>query len=251
MNTWRVIKTITDNGASQMATDEAILTARIKGKIPNTLRFFTWKPPCVTIGFFQDLEEEVNLGKARSMNIDVVRRYTGGGAVLHEYELTYSLAISEKDVSSGIVESYKEICGAIIEALLSIGIKAEFKPINDIIVGNKKISGNAQTRKSGVVLQHGTILLDLDLEKMFSVLNVPDEKIKDKMIKTAKERVTSLKNELGKNITNKEIEEALIYGFEKKFNIKTEIGELIPEELKHAEKLYKEKYTNNKWTNWR
>ncbi len=251
MKTWRLIKSIADNGARQMAIDEAILTARIKGKVPNTLRFFTWKPPCVTIGFFQDLEDEVNLIKTRSMGIDVVRRYTGGGAVLHEHELTYSLTISEKDVSSDIVESYKDICGGIIEALLSLGIKAEFKPINDIIVGNKKISGNAQTRKSGVVLQHGTILLDLDLEKMFSVLNIPDEKIKDKMIKAAKERVTSLKNELGKNIANKEIEKVFIYGFEKMFNIKTEVKELTFEELKRAEKLYKEKYTNDKWNNWR
>ncbi len=251
MKTWRLIKTITDNGARQMAIDEAILTARIKGKVPNTLRFFTWQPPCVTIGFFQNLEEEVNLIKAQSMGIDVVRRYTGGGAVLHEHESTYSLAISEKDASSDIVESYKDICSGIIKALLSLGIKAEFKPINDIIVGNKKISGNAQTRKSGVILQHGTILLDLDLEKMFSVLNVPDEKIKDKMIKVAEERVTSLKNELGKEIVNEEIEKALVYGFKKAFKIKMEVGELTSEELKHTEKLYKEKYTNNKWTNWR
>ncbi|MDZ7798711.1 MAG: biotin/lipoate A/B protein ligase family protein [Patescibacteria group bacterium] len=251
MKTWRLIKSITDNGARQMAIDEAILTARIKNKVPNTLRFFTWKPTCVTIGFFQNLEEEIDFIKTRSRGIDVVRRYTGGGAVLHEHELTYSLTISEKDVSSDIVESYKEICAGIIEALFSLGIKAEFKPINDIIVGNKKISGNAQTRKSGVVLQHGTILLDLDLKKMFSLLKIPDEKIKDKMIKAAKERVTSLKNELGKSVANKEIEKALIYGFEKMFNIKTEVGELTPQELKHAEKLYKEKYTNNKWTNWR
>ncbi len=251
MKTWRLIKSIADNGARQMAIDEAILTVRIKDKVPNTLRFFTWKPPCVTIGFFQNLEDEIDLAKARSKNIDIVRRYTGGGAVLHEHELTYSLTISEKDVSSNIVESYEDICGGIIEALLFLGIKAKFKPINDVIAGNKKISGNAQTRKSGVVLQHGTILLDLDLEKMFSVLKVPDEKIKDKMIKVAKERVTSLKNELGKNIANKEMEKALIYGFEKMFNIKTKVGELTPEELKHAEKLYKEKYISDKWTNWR
>ncbi len=251
MTTWRIIKTINDSGAKQMAVDEAILKARIKNKVPNTLRFFTWEPLCVTIGFFQSLKEEVDIEKARSMGVDVVRRYTGGGAVLHEHELTYSLAISEKDVSSDIVKSYKDICDGIIKALLSLGIKAEFKPINDIIVGNKKISGNAQTRKSGVVLQHGTILLDLNLEKMFSVLKVPDEKIKDKIIKAAKERVTSLKNELRRAITCEEIERALISGFEKTFNIKTGVGELTSEELKFAKKLYKEKYTNDKWNNWR
>ncbi len=251
MTTWRLVKTITDNGAMQMAIDEAILTARIKSGAPNTLRFFSWHPSCVTIGFFQSLKEEVEIAKAQDMGVDLVRRYTGGGAVLHEDELTYSLTVSEENVSSDIVESYKEICGGIIEALRSLGIESEFKPINDIVVGNKKISGNAQTRKAGVVLQHGTILSGLDLEKMFSILKVPDEKIKDKLIKVAEERVTSLKAQLGREVAFEEIEKAMVKGFEKAFKVKIKAGELTPEELRTAEKLYKEKYTSRKWNYWR
>ncbi len=251
MKTWRLVKTITDNGAMQMSIDEAILTARIKGRVPNTLRFYSWLPSCVTIGFFQSLKEEVDITKAQEVGVDLVRRYTGGGAVLHEDELTYSLVISEKNVYSDVIKSYEKICGGIIEALRSFDIESKFKPINDIIIDNKKISGNAQTRKAGVVLQHGTILSGLDLEKMFSILKVPDEKIKDKMIKAAEERVTSLKDELEREVAFEEIEKAMIDGFEKKFRVKIKRGELTSKELKTAEKLYKEKYISDKWNYWR
>ncbi len=247
MKTWRLIKTIEANGAMQMATDEAILMHRIKNKVPNTLRFFTWKPSCLTIGYFQNLKKEVDIEKAKESGVGIVRRYTGGGAVFHDKELTYSLAISEKDVPQDVIESYKTICGAIIKGLDMVGVHSEFKPINDIVVNNKKISGNAQTRKEGIVLQHGTILIDVDVKKMFSLLKVPDEKIKDKMIKTAEERLTSLAKELDRNVTVSELRRAMIQGFENVFQVKFEESELTVEELRLAEKLCKEKYSTKRW----
>lgn len=247
METWRLIKTIQDNGAMQMAIDEAILTARIRGLVPNTLRFFTWKPACVTIGFFQGLEQEVDTVKLREQGIDVVRRYTGGGAVFHDKELTYSLTVSEKIVPQDIIESYKIICSALIEGLNLLGICSEFRAINDVIIGDKKISGNAQTRKEGVLLQHGTILIETDVDKMFSLLKIPDEKIKDKLIKNAKERVTSLKQELKKEISLEEMEKYLIKGFEKIFNIEFKEEELTSEEIQIAKELYLKKYSNKEW----
>lgn len=252
MKTWRLIKKIETRGAMQMAIDEAIFLARIENKVPNTLRFFKWKPACVTIGFFQNLEEEVDIKKTQELNIDITRRYTGGGAVFHENELTYSLAISEKEIPGDIVSSYQKICSAIIEGLSLLKIKTIFKPINDLLTTNdKKISGNAQTRKEGVILQHGTILLDLDVRKMFSVLKVPDEKIKDKLIKSVEERVTSLEKELGRKIPFEELEKALIKGFENCFQVKIVEEELTEEELVEAERLFEEKYSNDKWINWK
>src|SRR5208337_106311 len=97
----------------------------------------------------------------------------------------------------GIRESYKFICEWIVSGLGTIGINADFVPINDIAVDGRKISGNAQTRKEGVLLQHGTVLYDVDVRKMFSVLNVSAEKISDKMIKSAEERVTSVTRHVG------------------------------------------------------
>lgn len=248
---WRLIKTIEASGAMQMALDEAMLTARIKGIVPNTLRFFSWNPAAITIGFFQGLEKEVDVKKAKRFGIDVVRRYTGGGAVLHEHELTYSLAVSEKEIQGDIISSYNKLCSGIILGLKEMGLNAEFKPVNDIIVNGKKISGNGQTRKNGVILQHGTVLLDVDLEKMFSVLRVPDEKIKDKLITAASERVTSLKKELNRTVTMKETENALIKGFEKSMKIELKQGNFTEFEKNLAEKLCIEKYSNEKWTGMR
>lgn len=247
METWRLIKTIETNGAMQMAIDEAILAFRIKNKVPNTLRFFTWNPPCMTMGYFQSLKKEVDADNAEKQGVDIVRRYTGGGAVFHDKELTYSLAVSEKDVPQNIIESYRIICGAITRGLDLIGVHSGFKPINDIVVNNKKISGNAQTRKEGAVLQHGTILIDVDVKRMFTLLKVPDEKIKDKLIKAVEERVTSLASELGREPSFDELRNSMITGFEDVFNIKLEESGLLQGEWELAEKLCREKYATTGW----
>jgi lipoate---protein ligase len=244
---WRLVKHIETNGAMQMAIDEAMLTARSKQLVPNTLRFFSWKPVCLSIGYFQSLEKEIDVKKTKEQSVDIVRRYTGGGAVLHDKELTYTLAVNEKDVSLNIIKSYEIICSAIIIGLKKLNIESEFKPINDILVGNKKISGNAQTRKKGVLMQHGTILVDVDVKKMFSLLKVPDEKIKDKMIKSVEERVTSIQKEIGHEIRIEKLSEMIRKGFEDVFNVEFEESELTEYELQIAEKLFREKYSQNEW----
>ncbi len=236
-----------NSGARQMATDEAILQARINGQVPNTLRFYTWIPPAITVGFFQSVEQEVDIKKARVQGVDIIRRYTGGGAVFHNQEITYSIALSEKDVSEDILESYEMICSGVVEGLKLLGLEASFSPINDILVNGKKISGSAQTRKEGVVLQHGTIILDLEVEKMFSLLKVSNEKIKDKLIKDVKERVTSVRKEVDKDLDPLEMEKALVGGFKRVFGFDYFRNDLSEVELKMAEYLYKEKYFSDSW----
>ena len=248
---WRLLKRIEDEGARQMAIDEAMLKLRAQEKIPNTLRFFTWKPRAITIGYFQSLDKEVDTEKCLKENVDVIRRYTGGGAVFHDKEITYSIVVPEKEIKGDIIESYKKICAGITKGLEKIGITAEFKPINDIIVNGKKISGNAQTRRDGVILQHGTLLLDLDIETMFSLLKVPDEKIKDKMIKNVKERLTSVRKELGKEITLDEIQQKMTEGFEEALNAEFVVEELSEEEEKLSQEIYSKKYSTKEWTNSR
>jgi lipoate-protein ligase A len=131
--------------------------------------------------------------------------------------------------------------------LKNFGVKnAKFKPINDILVNGRKISGSAQTRRNNVVLQHGTLLLDVNIKKMFSLLKVPDEKIKDKLIEKAEERVTSLKRELRKEVNIEELSKVLQEGFENFFNVSFEEGTLTQEEGKLAEKFY-EKYSSGEW----
>lgn len=251
MHKIRILPLIKDSGAMQMAIDEAILVSRAKCLVPDTLRFFTWEPSAITIGFFQSLDKEVDVNKAKELNIDIVRRYTGGGAVLHDKELTYSIAISEDNIKGDIIKSYEIICNGIIKGLNKLGLDSKFKPINDIIVNEKKISGNAQTRKQGVILQHGTILMDVDVRKMFSLLKVCDEKIKDKMIEIVEERVTSLKHVLQREISVEELKNYLIEGFGESLNCEFVEGELTDEEINLAKKLYDEKYNTKEWCYFR
>ncbi len=246
---WRLINIINDAGAKQMAIDEAMLIARSQNLVKNTLRFFTWQPAAITIGFFQNLEQEIDLKKTKKDNIDIIRRYTGGGAVFHQAELTYSLVMAESDLNLSITDSYQYLCHGVVLGLKKLGLKAEFKPINDIIVNNKKISGSGQTRKNGVILQHGTILLSVDVEKMFSFLKIPNEKLKGKIITNIKERVTSLSNELKtKNFDLKYLEDTFTQGFAQALKANFNIKPLIKEEEEKIEELYKNKYLSHSWT---
>ena len=248
---WRLLDTGLRDAFYNMALDEAIAIARSKKLVPNTLRFFRWEPSAVSIGYFQSMEEEVDIEACNRLGIDYVRRRTGGGAVYHDRdgELTYSLIINEDHplISRDFQKTYETLCSGIVRGLRVLGVPAEFKPINDIIVDGKKISGNAQTRSMNVVHQHGTILRDVDPTLMFTVLKVPSEKIRDKMIKSVKERVTSAEDYLKREVSFEELKNALIRGFEETFNIKLVPGEVTDFEERTAIKLKMEKYSTREW----
>src|SRR5271157_312172 len=168
---WRIIELEGHDAYFNMAADEAICEAVASKKALPTIRFYTWGPSAVSIGHFQSMHDEVDVAKCKRRGIDYVRRKTGGGAVYHdEYgELTYSIIAQQELFPKGIIESYKVVCGWVVNALSTLGIDAKFAPINDIIVDGKKISGNAQSRNKGMLIQHGTILHSLNMENMFSV----------------------------------------------------------------------------------
>ncbi|MFH0876015.1 MAG: biotin/lipoate A/B protein ligase family protein [archaeon] len=242
---WRLIIDTPHDAFLNMGIDYALLKLN---KIP-TLRLYQWNPAAVSIGYFQGMAEEIDIEKCDSLGINYVRRITGGGAVFHDTELTYSLTIPEdnKYISKDLHKSYEEICGAVIKSLYLIEINAEYVPLNDIITNGKKISGCAQTRKEKKILQHGTMLIDVDVEKMFSILKVPNEKLKGKMISDVKERVTSINAVLGRNITFEELHEAFENGFAKYFNIRFEKTELTNEELTLGKKIAEEQFKCKTW----
>lgn len=233
-----------------MAIDEALCRLRSEGKSPNTIRLYRWKPSAVSIGYFQIVEEEVSVEACKELGVDIIRRMTGGGAVYHSYEgeITYSIIVNQghPKIPDDIIKSYELICNGLVLALKDLGMPAAFRPINDIDVNGKKISGNAQTRRWGVVVQHGTLLLDTDIRTMFTVLKVPKEKISDKMIKSVEDRVTTIKRELG-HVDFGEVEEALKKGFTEVFDAKLVKGKLSEEERRLALKLKKEKYGTADW----
>lgn len=227
-----------------MGIDEAISEAVAAGG-PPTIRFWRWNPSAVSIGYFQCINDEVDVELCKESNVDIVRRRTGGGAVYHDYsgEITYSVIAPEAMFPKNIIESYNVVCGWIISGLNNLGVAAEFKPINDIIVGGRKISGNAQTRRGGVLLQHGTVLCDLDIKTMFSLLKVSKEKISDKFIAAVEERVTSL---IKHNITDmNKVYDALFSGFTQGKD--WSFGELTTQETSRAAELAVARYKTDEW----
>lgn len=233
----RVLETGYNNAALNMAIDEALIENI--GDAP-ILRIYGWRPAAVSIGYFQSIKEEVDLEKCSKIGVDVVRRLTGGGAVLHEFELTYSFIT--KQYPQNIMESYRWICEAIVVSINRLGFDASFVPLNDIVVQGKKVSGSAQTRRNGVLLQHGTLLLSVDVDKMFSILKVPTEKLRDKIIKDVKKRVTSLSG-----TTFDDMASSLKTSFATKFDAKLAADTLRTEEVSRARWLAEWKYRSKDW----
>jgi lipoate-protein ligase A len=248
--TMRFLDLKVNDAYTNMATDEALTKARGEGKAPDTLRFYRWKPSAVTLGYFQSVEDEVDLDALKRYGVDLNRRISGGGAVLNSEtgEITYSIVMDEKDlrISTDPTESYRYLCQGIVEGLDNLGIEAAFKPINDIVVGLRKISGNAQIRRYGAVLHHGTILVDYDAKQMFSVLKISDTKISDKLIQQAEERVTTIRKILDRNVSFEEVRAAMEKGFAKALGVKLEPGDLSDYE-KELVTQFREKYASKEW----
>ena len=251
MEEFRFIDLEVHTAFENMAIDEAVMLAMKEGKVPPTLRLYRWNPSAVSIGTFQGMKDEVDVDFCKSQGIDYIRRITGGGAVFHDFEgeITYSI-IMPKDhrlTPPDIIDSYRLLCGGVVKALEYLGIEGEFKPINDVDVGGKKVSGNAMTRRHGCVLQHGTTLLDLDVTLMFTILKVPQEKISDKMIADVKERVTSIRDILGRKVEISELQEALKNGFSDALDIELVTQKLSDEEIEKAKQLAEQKYSSEAW----
>jgi len=255
MSSWRLLRQKTHNAFANMAIDEAILRARIEEKVPNTLRLYRWAPSAVSIGRFQNINNEVQLENCRTYGVNVVRRISGGGAVYHdsEDEITYSVIVKHENLgTSDVAEAYNQVCNGLIEAAHILGVNAEYnegsvKQCPNIAVKERKISGSAQAHKRGVILQHGTFLVSVDLEKMFRFLKVPKKDACIDYVSIARRKITSVADELGKQVKVDQVHEALIRGFEKALSIKLKEGSLTPNELELAQKLEKEKFATREW----
>jgi lipoyltransferase/lipoate-protein ligase len=254
MFTWRLLALETKNAFMNMAIDEAILNARIAGQIPNTLRFYRWQPSAVSFGKNHVPENEIYLDACKQMGVDVVRRISGGGTVYHDFggEVTYSVIAQTKDFGVGdITTVYFKIYEAISDGLRLLGVPADFssgdaKNCPNLNVDGKKISGSSQTITRGVVLQHGTILSNVDLPKMFQILKLKNASC-TQAANIAKRKITSIETELGHKISSDTVTNALAQGFRAILKIHLEEGKLTPIELELANKLYKEKYTTKDW----
>ncbi len=206
-------------GPWNMALDEALLNEAAAGRARPSLRFYSWRPPAITFGYSQDAAAEIDLDACRAAGVPALRRITGGGAVFHQAELTYCVVVPASAFPGPISASYEIICGALAAGLDFFRNGFKFSPVNDIIFGDKKVSGSAQVRRGGMIMQHGTALLDTDLNKMFGLLRVPEEKYKKHGLSEARRRVCSLKEILCYAPTFEETAEAVKLGFQTVFDL--------------------------------
>lgn len=233
---WRCIDTGYNNGFYNMALDEVLLEMVAKGESLPVLRFYGWNPPCISLGYFQKANSSIDIDFCKKNSIDIVRRITGGRTVFHHKELTYSIIIPESSefVKGSITEAYKKISIGLLEGLKLCGINAEFSKGTalssstsacfeassryEIVIGNKKLVGSAQTRKRGVVLQHGSIIMSFDEDIFGSCLGLFGQK-KDKFIIEFMSKAANLERDGGKFISRELLIKEIINGFTKFANV--------------------------------
>lgn len=244
MEQWRFINIEKVDPYTIMAINEAIL----RESKENTV--FLWEiKKSIILGYFQRAEIELNLERCKGYPI--TRRLTGGGLAFaddRERQIHYGIVaeIDDDKIPLDVLSSYDKICSVVVRTLEDYGLKANFAPINDVLVDGKKISGNAQTRRENRLLQHGTLLLDFDVEEMLRISNIPLEKISDKAVSSVKERMTWLDRELGERVDIKEVKNAMKNKFIEVFDVDLRDDELTEDEEMLKEKLIP-KYRSEEW----
>jgi lipoyl(octanoyl) transferase len=263
--TWRFIVDSAADGATNMAVDEAILTAVVEGLSPSTLRFYAWSPPCLSVGRNQPLAD-VDLSACRRAGVDVVRRPTGGGAILHADELTYSVALLQSDprATGDVVESYRRLSEGLLAGLHCLGVEAvqavgqrertadrtaicfETPSAYEITAGGRKLVGSAQWRARGGMLQHGTLPLCGDLTRIVACLALPDAE-REVQRQCLRLRAITLEEALGQALPFSEVDQLLAAGFAQALSLTLLSGELTAYERALAAKLRSSRYSAPDW----
>ncbi len=254
---WRYIPLSVNDGFTNMAIDEAILASRMKGAVPNTVRLYQWQPSTVSIGMHQSVKLEVDEPEIARRGFQLVRRISGGGAVLHAEgrEITYAVVARVQDLLRGnpgtrakVEAIYETILRVIQRTVSRLSLPAAPGVIHcpALLVDGKKISGNAQCIKSNYVLQHGTILLSVDPEEMYSVLLPPDGVTKGRMVRSVKAKVAGLGDYMGRPIIPRDFEVKFVESFSEVVGITLFEGKLAPEE-EAALAALRDKHASTKW----
>jgi len=262
---WRLLLDGEGDGATNMAVDEAILEAVIDGHSPPTLRFYGWSPPCLSLGRNQPLAE-ANLDACRATGVDVVRRPSGGQAVLHRRELTYAVALLQDDPRSegGVLEGYRRLSEGLLAGLQRLGIDAvqacgarpaggPSSPIcfdrptdYEICFGGRKLIGSAQWRRRGGVLQHGSLPLRGDLARIVDLVILGQRDPEQEKRRLAG-RVVSLEEARGRAVSFDDAAQALAAGLAAVLNLELVPGPLSDREQATAADL-RTRYAADEWT---
>jgi len=254
--------------AVNMARDEALLRKVIAKESVPCVRFYQWKPAGLSLGRFQKIHMGVDLDACRKYGVETVRRLTGGEGVLHDDEITYSIIIPftyPKFDGRGVVDTYKTISRALIRGLEHTGVRSSmagnaptrpdpagkgvcfYTPtVNEVVASGKKIIGSAQTREKLVILQHGSIPIDWDVDMQFDVMRVPKEN-RDVFRNLFQNRATTITEQLGRRPDVNELVKNFSKGFEEVFDMRLEPSEYTVQEDKMTQWLVRKKYGNDEW----
>lgn len=217
---WRVLDTGVRNAAENIAFNRALLEARQAGEAPNTLRFLQFTPSAL-LGYHQSAEQELNLEYCAQYGVEIQRRITGGGAIyMDETQLGWELYLDKRELGSADMQVIsRRICEAAASGISSLGIDARYRPRNDIEVDGRKISGTGGAFDGDALMFQGTLLIRFDIEKMLRVLRIPAEKLSDKAISSARERMANLSDLLDRDVALDEVKTALTNAFAKEFDV--------------------------------
>jgi lipoate-protein ligase A len=266
---WRTLVSGPADGALNMAVDEAILLALAEGMVAPTLRFYAWRPPCLSVGYAQKAAEIIDMQACHNMGYDVVRRPTGGRAVLHVRELAYSVALSQDDphIAGGVASSYRRLSEGLVTGLRHLGLAVtrdrgrrpvprstrtaacfDFPGYSEITVGGRKLIGSAQVRRRGVVLQHGALPLEGTNADIVRVLRLPSGAHRSRLAARLTRTSTTLVEAVGRVVPIEEVIESLAAGFAEALDLELVEGELTPWEWQKACELRECKYATEEFT---
>jgi len=266
---WRFLDTGFLTGYENMAIDEAIFKNCQEKKSPPTIRIYGWTPPAVSLGYFQKAENAVDSEACKRRGVDVVRRLSGGRAVLHHRELTYAVICREgtPPLGSSVLETYKTISECLIITLKGLGLHVQWVASRDkhaaaeekdktascfsspswyeITVEGKKICGSAQKRGDGVLLQHGSLLIEYDPELLAEVL--VSKKGKEEFLSEIRSSTTAINQHLPQKIDFSQLKKLVLKNFEDQLGIAITTGELSDDECHLKDHLLQEKYVTAEW----
>ncbi|MFX1520952.1 MAG: biotin/lipoate A/B protein ligase family protein [Promethearchaeota archaeon] len=246
---WRLIDLGKVDYLSSQTIYHAVALARSEGVVEDTILFCYPDRPFVCLGYHQDIEKEIRVDFCKKNNIPVVRRVIGGGTVLlDDGQFFFQIMVSRKNpkIPLTVAGAYKTLLEAPVLTYRDLGLHADYKPINDIEVDNKKISGNGAGLVEDTTVLTGNIILDFNFDLMTKIFKVPSEKFRDKITKSLRERLTTCKKELGDIPDRNLIKKLLIKNFEQTLNIQLVADELTERENELLQQLNKE-YKTEEW----
>ncbi|GAK06516.1 biotin/lipoate A/B protein ligase family protein [Geomicrobium sp. JCM 19038] len=271
--TWLFLESGACSPSYNMALDEKLLQWHSEGKIPPVIRFYEWNPASLSLGYFQKIHKEINITAVEEHELGIVRRPTGGRAVLHDKELTYSVIVNEDHpkMPETVTEAYRVISEGLLEGFRQLGLEANLSipktkedtdalknPTSavcfdapswyELVVEGKKIAGSAQTRQKGVILQHGAIVLAFDVDQLFSVFKFKDDRMREQMQKRFLQKAVSIQDLTSTDVTIPQLREAFKVGFEQGLDVHLEPMTLTEEQKQEVESLAIERYQSDDWT---